>query len=126
MEAHSRNCTQNIILQPKGYKVIGSCWVFKMKHNTDGFVEYYKACLIAKGFSQCPRFDYFETFAPTAKFVAICAILALFAFEDLYLCFVDIFYVFISGDLDNIVYMAKTGKLFVVKEAKGSSRVHRL
>ena len=76
-----------------------------MKHNTDGSVERYKARLVAKGFSQRPGFDYFETFAPTAKFAAIRAILALSALEDFHLRSVDISHAFINGDLDTVVYM---------------------
>ena len=71
----------------------------------DGSVEHYKACLITKGFSQCPRFNYFKTFASIAKFAAICAILTLSTLEDFHLGFVDISYVFINRDLDTVVYM---------------------
>ena len=52
MEAHARNRTWDIVPLPEGCKVIGSRWVFKVRHNTDGSVERYKARLVAKGFSQ--------------------------------------------------------------------------
>ena len=108
MEAHARNRTWDIVPLPEGCKAIGSRWVFKVKHNTDGSVERYKARLVAKGFSQRPGFDYFETFAPTAKFAAIRAILALSALEDFHLRSVDISHAFINGDLDTVVYMEQS------------------
>ena len=90
---------------PKGYKVIGSCWVFKVKHNMDDSVKHYKTCLVTKGFSQCPGFNYFETFVSIAKFVAIYAILMLSVLKDFHLGSMDISYMFINRDLDTVVYM---------------------
>ena len=34
----------------------------KVKHNADGSLDHYKARLVAKGYSQCPGFDFTETF----------------------------------------------------------------
>ena len=96
MNAYAWNSIWDIVLLSESSKAIGSCWVFKMKHNMSGFVKRYKACLVIKGFSYYPRFDYFKTFAPIAKFVAICAILAHSALNNFYLHFVDISYVFIK------------------------------
>jgi hypothetical protein len=64
-----------------------------------------KGCLVAKGFSQRPGFEFSETFAPTAKWAALRAILALAALEDLELESVDISSAFLNGDLDADVYM---------------------
>src|SRR5882762_10102774 len=90
---------------PSGQKAIGSRWVFKVKRNADGSIERYKARLVAKGFSQRPGFDFNETFAPTARFSAICTILALSALEDLHLQSIDISHAFINGDLEEEVFM---------------------
>ena len=51
IEAHAWNGTWKIVPLSKGCKVIGFCWVFKIKHNMNGSVKCYKAYLIAKGFS---------------------------------------------------------------------------
>ena len=105
LDAHARNQTWTVAKLPPGCKAIGSRWVFKIKRKADGSVERYKARIVAKGFSQRPGFDFFETFAPTAKFAAIRAVLAIAAIEDLHLRSLDISHAFINGDLDADVYM---------------------
>ena len=46
--------------------------------------------MVAKGYSQCPGFDFKETFAPTVRYSTIRIILAIAALEDLELRSVDI------------------------------------
>lgn len=80
-------------------------WVFKVKRKADGSIERYKARLVAKGFSQRPGFDFEQTFAPTAKWAALRAILALAALEDLEVETVDISNAYLNGELEHDVYM---------------------
>ena len=56
---------------PAGANIVGSKWVYCTNKDTTGNVIYYKACLIAQGFSQVPGVDYFDTFAPVAKLASI-------------------------------------------------------
>ena len=79
--------------------------MFLLKHKKDGSIDRYKGCLVAKGYSQCPGFDFKDTFAPTAKWSALHAILALAALEDLELESIDISSAFLNGDLEEEVYM---------------------
>jgi len=65
LNAHSTHGTWELVPRPKGKKIIGSKWVFKVKRNADGFVERYKGRLVAKGYNQRPGFDYLDIFAPT-------------------------------------------------------------
>jgi len=81
--------------------------VFKIKKNADGSFERRKGRLAAQGFSQHPGFDYTEMFAPTPKWAALRAILALAAMEDLYLESVDISSAFLNGKLEEEVYMCQ-------------------
>lgn len=46
------NNTWELVLKPSNRKVIGSKWVFKIKYQSDGTIERYKARLLAKGYTQ--------------------------------------------------------------------------
>jgi hypothetical protein len=99
------NGTFELVQLPPGRKAIGSRWVFQLKRNPDGSVERYKARLVAQGFAQRPGFDFTETFAPTPKWAALRAVLAIAAIEDLELESVDISSAYLNGKLEEEVYM---------------------
>jgi len=71
------NQTWKIVLLPKNKTVIGCKWVFKIKYNTDGTVERYKARLMAKGYTQTEGIDYIETFSLVAKMTTVRLLLSL-------------------------------------------------
>ena len=56
----------DVIKCPKGVNIIGCKWVFKIKQNAASKIDKYKACLVAKGYSQVQGIDYNETYAPVA------------------------------------------------------------
>jgi len=51
MVALDANVTWELVALPKDKKAIGCKWVYKVKHNVDGFVNKYKARLVAKGYA---------------------------------------------------------------------------
>ena len=105
MEAHRLNGTWQIIKLPPGKCTIGSRWFMKVKHNDDDSLDHYKARLVANGYSQCPGFDFKETFAPTVHYSTIHSILAIAALEDLELHSVDISHAYLNGTLEEEIYM---------------------
>jgi hypothetical protein len=107
MDAHLENGTWELVKLPPGRKAIGSKWVFKVKHNSDGSIERYKARVVAKGYSQRPGLDFGETFAPTTKWASLRTIFALAALEDLELETIDISTAYLNGVMakDHEVYM---------------------
>ena len=57
--------------------MVGSRWVYKVKHAADESVEKYKACFVAKGFSQKEGNYYEETFTPISRYYSIRTIISL-------------------------------------------------
>jgi hypothetical protein len=46
------NANWELVALPKDKKVIGCKWVYKVKQDVDGFVNKYKARMLAKGYAQ--------------------------------------------------------------------------
>ncbi|KAF3626284.1 putative hexokinase-3 [Capsicum annuum] len=61
-----KNNTWEVVDRPKDRQVIGVKWVFRIKLNSDGFINKYKARLVVKGYPQIFGVDYSDTFAPVA------------------------------------------------------------
>ena len=105
MEAHKVNGTWEIVKLPPGKHAIGSRWFLKVKRNADGSLDCYKGRVVAKGYSQCPGFNFKETFAPTVCYSTIHTILAIAALEDLELRSVDISCAYLNGTLEEEIYI---------------------
>lgn len=50
---------------------------FRIKRKSDGSIERYKACLIAKWFHQQPGIDFHDTFNPVVKPTTVRIILSI-------------------------------------------------
>jgi len=67
IKALRSNHTWSLVPFHPSMNVVGSRWVYRIKHHVDGSVERYKAHLIARGFTQQEGIDYSETFSPVIK-----------------------------------------------------------
>ena len=85
--------------------MVGCKWVFTVKYNANGSIEWYKARLVAQGFTQMYGIDYEETFASVAKLNFIRVLLSIIVNLDWPLFQFDIKNVFLNGDLDEEIYM---------------------
>jgi len=99
------NATWELVVLPKEKKIIGCKWVYKVKHNANGFVSRYKTRLVAKGYAQTYGINYEETYSPVAKMTTVRIIIAMAATKGWSLHQMDVKNVFFHGDLWEEVYM---------------------
>jgi predicted transcriptional regulator len=75
------------------------------KYRTDGTIQTFKARLMAKGFRQRERKDYFDTYAPVARITSIRVLVALESIYKLVVHQMDVKITFLIENLDEEVYM---------------------
>ncbi|KAK4265426.1 hypothetical protein QN277_026481 [Acacia crassicarpa] len=99
MKALQQNKTWEIVDLPKEKHAIGYKWVFRIKYDSKGVVERYKARLVVKGYNQQEDIDYFKTFFPVVKMVTVRTILTLTAIHGWPLFQMEVNNTFLQGDL---------------------------
>ena len=79
LDALSKNHTWDLVTLPPRKFVVGCKWIYKIKTRSNGSIECYKTCLVAKSFTQEYEIDYEETFAPVARISYVRALLGVTA-----------------------------------------------
>ena len=109
MEQETKSLQENDVWElvelPKGRKPVGSKWIFRVKTDADGQVEWYKAWLVAQGFSQKFGTDYDETFCPVVRLESVRTLIAMSVQLDLKLHQVDVSTAFLHDELEEEIYM---------------------
>ncbi|CAI7876143.1 unnamed protein product [Closterium sp. NIES-53] len=81
---------------PPGANIVNGMWIFRVKQ-LPGSPPAFKACYVARGFSQRQVVDYFETFSPTPKMTTLRVLLHVAAQRDYALHSLDFSTAFLQG-----------------------------
>ncbi|GBO41943.1 Copia protein [Araneus ventricosus] len=109
---------------PANKTIIGSKWVYNIKHDEENKPKKYKARLVALGFKQKAGIDYGETFSPVVNFSIVklmfIVLVSLLGWNHVQL---DVKSAYLYGKLNEKVYL-KQPPGFIVKDAE--SKVYLL
>ena len=105
LDALHKTGTWDLVDLPSGKSTIGCKWVYKIKTRLDGTIDRYKACLVARSFTQEYGIDYEETFAPVARLSSVRTLIAIYADRKWPLFQMDVKNAFLNGELSKEVYI---------------------
>lgn len=69
----------HLVEKPAGTNIMKTKWVFNMKFDGDGRISSWKAHLVAKGFTQIPGVNFFDTYASVVRYETLQMTLAIAA-----------------------------------------------
>jgi len=105
-----------------GRNIVRCKWVFCLKRKADGSVDKYKACLVARGFTQIYGVDYYDTYSLVTRLTNFRLILTITACNDWDVEAFDFNSAHLNGELeaDEEIYMQEppgyeTGEVGSVK-----------
>ena len=120
-----KNQLWEVVPRPKGKKVVGSRWIYKVKHAADGSVQKYKVCFVSKGFSQKEGINDEETFAPVARYSSIRTIISLATEMGWRVHQMDVKTAFLNGVIEEEVYIEQPEGFDVENRATHVCRLQR-
>jgi hypothetical protein len=98
--------TWNVADRPTaGARVFPSKFVLKIKRNSDGTIERYKARLVLLGHLQRPNIDFFETYAPVVDITAVRIALVIAVQTGMSMHHLDVKCAFLNGYIEEEIYM---------------------
>jgi hypothetical protein len=111
--------------KPEGKLVVGSRWIYKIKHATDRSVDKFKALFVAKGFSQKEGIDFDETFAPMARYSSIRAVISIATELGWQIHQMDVKIAFLNGVIEEEIYIEQPEGFEVHSRASHVCRLRR-
>jgi hypothetical protein len=92
-----KNKTWHLVPTHHAHNVIDCKWVYNVKEKADGFIDRYKARLVAEGFKQRYGLDYDDTFSPMTEIATIRIILSIVVSRNWCLRQLDVQNTFLHG-----------------------------
>ena len=74
----------------------------KIKLNQEGDIQKHKTSLVARGFTQKPGIDFYETFSPVARLETIRTVIVVAAQKKWKIFQLDVQSAFLNGKLDDL------------------------
>ncbi|CAI7736683.1 unnamed protein product, partial [Closterium sp. NIES-53] len=91
---------------PPWANIVDGMWIFRVKR-PPGSPPAFKACYVARGFSQQQGVDYFQTFSPTPKMTTLRVLLHVAAQRDYELHSLDFSTAFLQGSLHEEIWLRR-------------------
>ncbi|CAI7839000.1 unnamed protein product [Closterium sp. NIES-54] len=91
---------------PPGANIVDGMWIFRVKRAL-GSRPAFKACYVARGFSQRSGVDYFQTFSPTPKMTTLWVLLHVAAQRDYKLHSLDFSTAFLQCSLHEEIWLRR-------------------
>ncbi|CAI7785690.1 unnamed protein product [Closterium sp. NIES-53] len=91
---------------PPGANIVSGMWIFRVKR-PPGSPPVFKACYIARGFSQQQGVDFFQTFSPTPKMTTLRVLRHVAAQRDYKLHSLDFSTAFLQGSLHEEIWLRR-------------------
>ena len=117
--------TWDLVPKEKGQNIIPGRWAYKIKHDSNGNIDKFKARYVAKGFKQIEGIEYSDTFAPTSKPETFKILLSLSAIENFFLKQMDAKAAYLHPKIDEEVYLEQP-KDFEKLDSNGNKLVCKL
>jgi hypothetical protein len=112
--------------RPEEKSVVGSRWIYKIKHVADGSVDKFKARFVAKGFSQKEGIDFSETFALVARYSSIRAVISIVAELGWQIHRMDVKTTFLNGVIEEDIYIEQPEGFEVLSRASHVCKLKRV
>jgi transposase InsO family protein len=85
--------------------IMGCRWLYKIKYNSEGELERFKARLVGQGFTQVYGVDFNETFAPVVKYKSLRVLLSVASILNYDIKQLDIVTAFLYATVKEDIYM---------------------
>ena len=105
LDLHKEFSAWTLVEPPEDANIVRSRLILRYKRDANRMITSHKTRFVAQGFSQAMGIDYNETFAPTAKLLAIQIVTAIAVRNDWEIKQTDIDGAYLNASLKETIYM---------------------